>query len=291
MISMGFKHHVGRALALLAVFLCLGSPSLAAKRIALVVGNNSYWRIEKLHKSRADARAYASVLRQKGFAVQEGYDLTSAGLDGAVSRFASSLRPDDVALFFYSGHGWSDGSQNYVLGVDASAADTQSALTRISKSLRNGTDGILDRIERSGAGLRIVILDTCVDSPFSRGGGRSSGLVGMSWLPAGTFVVYSAGAGQGAIDQLSSTDSNPNSLFTRVFVPLLRSDISLQEAVRASQWQVSELARGVGSQQDPWYWDGAAGPICLSGKCGQGDSRGATSVFDASIGPRMARSR
>ena len=53
------------------------APALAENRLALVIGNNDYQHIDKLKKAVADARAYASVLRDKGFSVQEGYDLST----------------------------------------------------------------------------------------------------------------------------------------------------------------------------------------------------------------------
>ena len=46
--------------------------------------------------------------------------------------------------------------------------------------------------------------------------------------PEGTFVIYSAGVGQSALDRLSDDDPNPNSIFTRSLIPLLkRTDLSL----------------------------------------------------------------
>lgn len=261
----------GAALAL-AAWICAAVPALAARKVALVVGNDNYRWIERLHKSRADAHAYASVLRQKGFVVREAYDVSAAALNALAFRFGRSLRPDDTALFAYSGHGWSDGAQNFMLGVDSPRSDRPDDLRRASTPIRNGADGVMDRIERSGAGLRILIYDTCRDAPSVAGGSRrgaaySRGPASLGALPSGTFVVFSDGTGEGAIDRLSSTDANPNSLFTRVFAPLLRSDLTLQGAVRSSQATVLELSRSVGAFQEPAYQDVGAGPVCLSRAC------------------------
>ena len=48
-------------------------------------------------------------------------------------------------------------------------------------------------------------------------------------------MVYSAGEGQTAMDRLSEADAEPNSVFSRVFVPLLRADLPLLDAIKISQ--------------------------------------------------------
>jgi hypothetical protein len=57
-------------------WLCLAASARAENRLALVIGNDDYQHIDKLQKAVADAKAYAAVLREKGFSVQEGYDLS-----------------------------------------------------------------------------------------------------------------------------------------------------------------------------------------------------------------------
>ena len=253
-------------------WLCVCAPAFAEKKIALVVGNGNYFKIERLQKSHADAHAYATVLREKGFLVLEGYDLTFAGLNAAVDRFARSVGSGDMAVFVYSGHGWSDGAQNYLLSIDAPASMGGDALPRLSTPIRNGANGILDRIERGGASLRVAIIDSCSDNPFPPALGRrglvnSSGIAPMAPPPAGTFIAFSASAGQSALDRLNKADSDPNSVFSRVFIPLLRADFSLQDAARLSQSKVRELSLSVGVEQEPAFWDEVAGPARLARKC------------------------
>jgi hypothetical protein len=72
-----------------------------------------------LRKARADAKSYADLLREKGFSVEDRYDLGFVDMQGAVAEFVEKIEPGDAAVFVYSGHGWSDGSHNYLVGVDA----------------------------------------------------------------------------------------------------------------------------------------------------------------------------
>jgi hypothetical protein len=85
--------------------------------------------------------------------------------------------------------------------------------------------------------------------------------------PKGTFVVMSAAAGQGALDRLSDTDTDPNSVFTRVFVPFLRANLTLQDAIKSTQAKVVALAKSIGQEQEPAYYDEVIGSACLSTNC------------------------
>jgi uncharacterized caspase-like protein len=99
----------------------------------LVIGNDQYQNLPKLQKAVADARSYAKVLKAKGFdQVILRNDLTRGQLDEAIASFLDQIEPGDTAVFAYSGHGWSDGAQNYIVGTDAPVTGSQDFLARIS---------------------------------------------------------------------------------------------------------------------------------------------------------------
>src|SRR5271163_1991980 len=255
--------------ALLA-WLCLATSALAENRLALVIGNEGYQHIAALQKAKADAKGYADLLREKGYSVQEGFDLGFMEMLGAVARFAKKIQPGDTAVFVYSGHGWSDGTTNYVVGVDAPASEGQEVLTSVSVPIRNGLNGVLDNFTRKGAGLKVAIIDACRDNPFQppsgeRGYGLERGLRPQSI--EGSFVIYSAGEGQAAMDRLSEADADPNSVFTRTLLPLLRADLPLTEAIKASQEKTHALAASADHNQMPAYYDEVLGRACLSAVC------------------------
>ena len=153
-------------IAILLSWLFLATSAFAENRLALVIGNDDYQHIDKLQKAKADAKAYAAVLREKGFSVQEGYDLSILDMSGAVADFVARIHPGDTAVFVYSGHGWSDGARNYLVGIDVPGRANQERLTRLSLPLRNGLDGVLDDLQRKNAGLKVAIIDACRDDPF-----------------------------------------------------------------------------------------------------------------------------
>jgi hypothetical protein len=130
-------------------------------------------------------------------------------------------------VFVYSGHGWSDGAHNYLVGVDVPGGANQERLTRLSLSLRNGLNGVLDDLQRKNAGLKVAIIDACRDDPFQPPPGERGYALARGLKPQsveGSFIIYSAGEGQSAMDRLSEADTDPDSVFTRTFIPLLRCE-------------------------------------------------------------------
>src|SRR4051812_46788879 len=82
----------------------LSTGSGPERRLALVVGNDAYAEAP-LHNARNDARAVAKALEDVGFRVTLVEDATRQTLTTAVAAFGENLRPNDVALFYFAGHG------------------------------------------------------------------------------------------------------------------------------------------------------------------------------------------
>ena len=73
--------------------------------------------------------------------------------------------------------------------------------------------------------LSLFIIDACRDNPFTDARGRSiGGSKGLVPVQAeqGSFVMFAAGAREMALDRLSDTDDDPNSVYTRNLLPLLK---------------------------------------------------------------------
>lgn len=115
----------------------------------------------------------------------------------------------------------------------------------------------------------MIILDACRDNPFAEGGVRSiGGSRGLARVdaPEGTFVMYSAGAGQTALDRLSDNDADANSVFTRSLIPLITTPgLGMQEVALKVRERVVELANSVGHRQTPAYYDQLLGRFCPAG--------------------------
>ena len=113
----------------------------------------------------------------------------------------------------------------------------------------------------------MAIIDACRENPFEASTGRSIGGtrgLGRITAPEGTFVVFSAGAGQLALDRLSDDDADPNSVFTRVLLPkLAEPDLELRDLVGSMRREVRDLALSIGHSQFPAYYDELLGEFYM----------------------------
>lgn len=254
--------------ALLMAGLCVSSAQ--AKRLALVIGNDTYESVPVLQKARNDAVAMADALTKLGFDVLSAQDVGRRAMSRALAEFERKIEPGDVALLFFAGHGFAINGTNYLLPVDVPQAGPGEESIVADASF--AANGLADRMREKGASTAVMILDACRDNPFEVKGKRSlSGTRGLARMsPAeGMFVLYSAGSGQAALDRLGENDSHKNSVFTRTLLTeLTKPDQSMVQVAKRTQVQVRKLARKVGHEQTPAYYDQIIGELYLAPKDG-----------------------
>src|SRR6185369_17023995 len=111
-----------RSLTLILSVICLiltAGAANAERRVAFVVGNGTYKNVAQLPNPPIDAKAMASVLRNVGFEVVEGANLTRDAMTEKLLDFGKKAQGADVAVFFYAGHGIAISGTNYLLPIDA----------------------------------------------------------------------------------------------------------------------------------------------------------------------------
>lgn len=188
-----------------------------AERFALVLGNGAYQHETPLQNAATDARDMANKLRDMGFQVYEGIDLTREQSLGLVQQFSRAVSYEDTALFYFAGHGMQLGSDNYILPVDArpgsqtSLTDSSIRLQSILRSLENAAD------------TRIVILDACRNNPFvgdnaSRSTATSRGLMKME-AGVGSFIAFATEPGNVAADGAGRNSPFTQALLRHIATP------------------------------------------------------------------------
>ncbi len=257
----------------LAVTLCILSMAVglaapaSAKRVALVIGNDDYAQVAKLQKAVNDARAIGATLGALGFDVLRAENVSRREMNRQLQLFASQLETGDEALFFFAGHGVEIAGRNYLLPVDIPNVEPGQDDFVTAEAI--AVDQVLQRIRSRGTRVAILMLDACRNNPFPRDGTRGVGAtrgLGRLEAPEGAFVLYSAGVGQTALDRLSNSDANPNSVFTRSLIPLLRQPgLSLTQTARRVRVEVQKLATTVSHDQRPAYYDEVTGDFYFSG--------------------------
>lgn len=255
------------ALALAFAFAWLGVDAAhAQRRLALVIGIAEYRDLPGIVRSQVDARAVRDALTAIGFEADLVLDPDGSALDDAVDRFTGSLRRDDVALVYFSGHAARVRGDFVLLPTDAPPVGTRpdDARRRYGIALH----GLADEIKAVGARAQVLITDACRGDPYAGEGqelgAAPCGEVGQQ-LPDGSFALFSASAGQKSLDRISRDDPDPYSLFARVLlrrIPEIRSVVRLARVVRD---EVVELATAVDYEQRPAYLDELTGsPVLLA---------------------------
>lgn len=239
----------------LIILLSANSLALAAKRIALVVGNNDYVSNAKLENPVNDALLVSESLRKIGFDVITVTNGTHRQMLDAVSDFGRSSTGSDISLFFYAGHGLEVAGRNWILPVNANievSSDLPATAVKV--------DDVLETMELSGARVRMVILDACRNNPLSRSLTRSAGrgLAKIDASAAGTMIVFAAAPGQVALD-----GTGRNSPFSLALAShITRDGLEVRQMLgRVRQ----EVMAATDDKQVPWVNEAIVGDFYFTG--------------------------
>jgi hypothetical protein len=257
--------------ATIFIFQIAVAPALAERKIAFVVGIDRYDNLgpqQQLQRAVNDARSVGAAFASLGFEVVRAENVGRGAFNAEWQKFLDKLQPDDMAAIYFSGHGVEIEGLNFLLPRDVPniSYGRQEHLKRESLSV---SELLLDLRKRKPK-VTLVILDACRDNPLLPPEQRSlnwgAGLARMD-APTGTFIMYSAGVGETALDRLPGNDPDKvNSLYTRRLLPLVKTPgLPLHELARQLRLEVHDLAATVPHVQQPAYYDGLIGKFCLAG--------------------------
>jgi len=245
----------------IATFLVSGSAAFADKRVAFVVGNAAYKSVAPLPNPAVDAKSMARVLRNVGFDVVEGVNLSRDAMTAKLLEFGKKAEGADVAVFFYAGHGIAIDGTNYLLPVDA---DLKSEMD-VKLGAAINVDLTLEQT-MSEAKVKLVFLDACRDNPFAakirsarttRSVNVATGLAEMK-SGEGTLIAFATGPGQTALDGKQGT----NSPFTRALIAnVAQPGVEIQQAMTKVRAQVNEETS---KSQLPWGHTNLIGSVYLN---------------------------
>jgi hypothetical protein len=193
------------------------SPSLADKRIALVIGNSHYKNTPTLPNPVNDASDVAGALTAIGFEVTLKLDAGKREMDQAVAQFGRDSTKADASLFYYAGHGMQYQGRNFVMPVDAELEDEISLRYELTS-----IDEVKEALQKS-KGVKIMVLDACRTNPLAEKFVRSIS-VNTRELPrvagyarpeqtSGMIIVYATQA-----DGVANDGAGRNSPFSGAFL-------------------------------------------------------------------------
>jgi uncharacterized caspase-like protein len=252
-----------RYLTFLVSLICMlfsAESAFADKRVAFVVGNGAYKNVAQLPNPPIDANAMAATLRNVGFEVVEGTNLTRDKMTEKLLDFGKRAQGADIAVFFYAGHGIAISGTNYLLPIDA---DIKSEMD-VKLGAAINIDLTLDQT-MGDAKVKLVFLDACRDNPFAakikqtatRSVSVGQGLAEMK-SGEGTLIAFATGPGQTALD---GTDGQ-NSPFTRALIKhITEPGVEIQQAMTEVRAEVNEETN---KGQLPWGHTNLIGSVYLN---------------------------
>jgi uncharacterized caspase-like protein len=180
----------------------LGSPALAEKRVALVIGNSNYDQASNLANPVNDAELMAETFKTAGFdSVDLRRNLKIADMRRALRDFTDRSSDAAISVVYYAGHGIEIDGVNYLIPVDA-VLDRDTDVYDEALSLER----VLVAVEPAKI-LRLVILDACRDNPFVRSMKRTlasrsigRGLAKVEPTSPNTLIAFASKAGSTASD-------------------------------------------------------------------------------------------
>lgn len=176
-----------------------------ARRIALIVGISDYSDYPPLPRSIRDAETMAHVLKNVAEFddVKVLYNPELSRLSEQVEEHFTDKAPDDLVLFYFSGHGVKDERGCLHLAVRGTRRHPGGELVRASAV---SAQHVHEAMNSSRSRRQVVILDCCFSGAFAEGvqakdGGRIDlrgqlGGEGRAILTSSSSTQYSFDAGQ-----------------------------------------------------------------------------------------------
>ncbi|MFA3916476.1 caspase family protein [Ruegeria sp. 2012CJ15-1] len=224
-------------------FMC-ATQAFAEQRVALVIGNSDYESVGGLDNPVNDASDLAIALEGLGFRVFLGTNLNRDEMLSLAESYGVTAADSDVSLFFYAGHGFQVGGQNYLVPVDAhltSGADIPEQTVAMGD--------IVSRMERSD-GLKLIVLDACRDNPFE----ETTGEGGLARIgsAADFMFAYATQPDNVAYDGTGRNSFFTEALLSHIYTPgqdisdlliSVRKDVIAATGGRQVPWDNSSLTR------------------------------------------------
>jgi hypothetical protein len=237
------------------------SQQSAGKRRALIIGNAAYSAGASLAPTTInDANAVYTALLAAGFDqndVERKFNRTHDEMVTDIAEFSHKLQPEDKGLFYFSGHGFSIGAENYIVPIGFQVGDTQTATETAAISASSVINRLL------AAGTQVLIFDSCRDEPdiikqLPKAITNKAPVKNMvQQFSEGSLIAFAAGSGKKA----DATPIDGKSIYTYYLVKNLGMHYGdLQDTIEKTRKDVFEATH---HQQNPGVYNNLQGDFPL----------------------------
>ena len=232
---------LSKMLFLVVALVFATGSALAAKRVALVIGNSAYEHTSPLKNPVNDANLMADSLTEAGFEVTKILDADYRTIKKAMLEFGRSLRNSpEAGLFYFAGHGIQVRGKNYLVPVNAKISDEDEVdLEAID------VNSFLRVMDSSSSAINIVVLDACRNNPIARSfRSATRGLASVD-APKGTYVAYATAPGS-----VASDGRGKNSPYSVALAKAIKiRGLTIEQVFKHARRSVLEATS---SKQVPW---------------------------------------
>ncbi len=228
-------------------------------RLALVVANSDYETEAKLPGTLDDANTISQILKDAGFTVTDARNVTRAEfINLNLIPFLNTVQQDDFVVFYFSGHGFSYGGENYLAPLQF--PKTVAANEVFSKFI--SMSSVQDLISERKPGFLLILLDACRNiaefiTPSSPTPNRIEKALALMRSPPGNIVIgYSSDLGKPSI---GSSIAGQLSVYTKSLSKFLpKQDVDFDKVKRDIHFDVLFETQ---EQQKPWFSEGSSAEI------------------------------
>ncbi|XP_008947969.1 PREDICTED: mucosa-associated lymphoid tissue lymphoma translocation protein 1-like, partial [Merops nubicus] len=135
------------------MWFCFSCVSVATDKVALLIGNMSYWNHPQLKAPMVDVYELTNLLRQLDFKVVSLLDLTESEMRNAVDEFLLLLDKGVYGLLYYAGHGYENYGNSFMVPIDAPNPYRSANCLCVQH--------ILKLMQEKETGLNVFLLDMC----------------------------------------------------------------------------------------------------------------------------------
>lgn len=238
---------------LFSIFVIAGLLSSAFSqeaKNALLIANGDYSEIKSLSQPVPEGEDLKTALESIGFSVTFVKNANRDEMFDSLLEFRNKTKKaGGIAFFHYGGHAVQIDGKNYLVPINSKIDDEEQIRYRCVE---------LDEVMDSMTGeSNVVVLDSCRNDPFPNGkhrGGDTRGLAAVSRKPKNSIIVYSAEAGETALDG--------------VYTPALTKRItekgkSIEEVLKEVR---NDVLRATAGQQLPGEYRQLVSDVYLAGR-------------------------
>jgi hypothetical protein len=234
-------------------------------RHALVIGNSTYVHAGQIPSAALDAERVAERLTRLGFEVKVVLGVASSRQfeDEILPVFRQTVEPGDLVVFYFSGHGFTYGPDNFLAPLDLPLTLRESQVVDVAISVEN----LEDYFGKRTPGLIVLLIDACrTIGGFVIADMMNNNVVGKSLAEpryrsrnVNTVIGFATRPGREA---LGSAAADKLSIFTSSLVAHL-ADVDW-EFDRLFKQVASEVLEATDDRQQPGLWDWSATELYLN---------------------------